>query len=65
MGYRSLAEFVNDAVRRRLEELETIYGFAKAPAARPAGAYAEQGAPIGEMSPASTGEKIERGGIGG
>jgi hypothetical protein len=65
VGYRSFSELLNDALRRRLEELETIYGFAKAPAMRPAGAYAEQEAPIGGMSPASTGEKIERGGIGG
>ena len=65
VGYRSFSELLNDALRRRLEEIEALYNLTKAPAVRPAGAYAEQGAPIGEMSPASSGEKIERGDING
>ena len=63
IGYRSLAEFVNDAVRRRLEELEALYGLAKAPAKPPAGADAEQRGPTGGMSPDL--EKREGGGGGG
>ena len=65
IGYRNVTEFVNDAVRRRLEEVEAFYGLTKAPARPPAGVDAEQGGPIGGMSPASSGEKIERGDING
>lgn len=47
LGYRSVAEFVNDAVRRRLEEMEPfLEKLSKAPARLPAGACAEQGEPI-------------------
>ena len=64
IGYRSLAEFVNDAVRRRLEELEALYGLAKAPARPPAGVDAERGGPTGGMSPVLEGGE-GRGGRGG
>ena len=52
VGYRSFSELLNDALRRRLEELEALYGLAKAPARPPAGVDAERGGPTGGMSPA-------------
>ena len=63
VGYRSFTELLNDALRRRLEELEALYGLAKAPAKPPAGADAEQRGPTGGMSPDL--EKREGGGGGG
>ena len=64
IGYRNVTEFVNDAVRRRLEEVEALYNLPKAPARPPAGVDAEQGGPTGGMSPVLEGGE-GRGGRGG
>ena len=42
--YRSVSEFITDATRRRLEELELRYGLPPKPAARPPAAGGEGGA---------------------
>jgi Arc/MetJ-type ribon-helix-helix transcriptional regulator len=43
LGYRSLSELVEDAVRRRVEELERLYNLPPKPAARPPAVGGEGG----------------------
>lgn len=44
LGYRSLSEFIEDAVRRRVEELERLYNYLPPkPAARPPAAASGEG----------------------
>jgi Arc/MetJ-type ribon-helix-helix transcriptional regulator len=66
IGYRSIADFVAEATRCRLEEVEPLLEkLPKAPAKLPAGVYAEPGGPTRGHEPQPLEEAVEGVGTGG